>query len=240
MLDHDWKPSHAAPARDVRKKRFGKSLVYFPSRKNRTQLICESHNEADMCLLLEYQTQVIQYYIQPVSYSYDTRKKSSQYTPDFFVQQSCDRDYFIELKGRFLEQAAPYRAVLESFANTADKLGYGFEVFALSDYPADCTLDNLGLLYSRSHLVTAYEQRQLAECLNEWTGELSISLLLLHESRPTLRAVCAAIFEQKLTFDLSKMLCLDTPLFVSGKEPHHNEQSSSKILSIAPRLTVNG
>jgi hypothetical protein len=213
MFDRNWRPSHAAPARDVRKKRFGKSLVYFPSRKNHVQLICESHNEAYMCWLLEYQHHVTQYYIQPVSYRYDPTKKSCQYTPDFFVQCDDGHAYFIELKGSLSELSSHYHSVLDSFATAAAMLGYGFETFNLAEFAKDGTLDNLALLYSRSHRVTDYEQRQLMSCLCTWTGPLSISLLLSHESHPSLRAICAAIFDQQLNFDLRNTLTLNTPLF---------------------------
>jgi hypothetical protein len=226
MLDQNWTPSHAAPARDVRKNRFGKSLIYFPSQKNHAQLICESHNEAVMCLLLEYQIQVTQYYIQPVSHCYDTRKKSCQYTPDFFVQRDDDHHYFIELKEKLADPKSHYQSVLDNFAAAAAAMGYGFEVFALSEFPKDETLDNLGLLYSRSYQVTAYEQRQLMECLQAWTGPLTIALLLACDPAPSLRAVCAAAFQQKINFDLSQMLTLNTPLInsVKNKSKSANEK----------------
>lgn len=215
MFDRNWRPSHAAPARDVRKKRFGKSLVYFPSRKNRVQLICESHQEAYMCLLLEYQPHVTQYYIQPVSYSYDSGNKSCQYTPDFFVQCDDDHGYFIELKGSLSELSSHYHSVLASFEAAAACLEYGFEKFNLAEFAKDGTLDNLGLLYSRSHQVTDYEQRQLMNCLCAWTGPLSVSLLLSHDLHPSVRSICAAIFDQHLHFDFSNALSLNTPLYKS-------------------------
>ncbi|MCY1260324.1 hypothetical protein D9M68_95700 [compost metagenome] len=221
MLDKNWVPSHFSPARDVRKNRYGKSLVYFPSRKNHTQLICESHNEADMCLILEYLPAVIQYYIQPVSHTYNDGNKPYTYTPDFFIQRD-ERSYFIEIKGGYSDQTSSYQHTLDNFAATAGALGYGFEVFVLSDFPTDETLDNLGLLYSRSHQVTAFEQRQLMQCLSTWNGPLTISLLLAHNPSPSMRAVCAAIFQQKLNCDLTTMLNLHTPLYSEVKHEKHN------------------
>lgn len=234
MLDKNWVPSHLAPARDVRKSRYGKSLVYFPSRKNHAQLICESHNEADMCLIFEYLPAVIQYYIQPVSHTYNHDNKPYTYTPDFFIQRK-DHSCFIELKGEYSDPASSYKRTLDNFAATASALGYGFEVFVLSDFPTDETLDNLGLLYSRSHQVTAYELRQLLQCLSTWNGPLTISLLLENEPAPSMRAVCAAIFQQTLKCDLTTMLNLHTPLYSEVDHEHHHPDWPS-LLSINQSL----
>lgn len=173
-----------------------------------------------MCLILEYLPAVIQYYIQPVSHTYNHGNKPYTYTPDFFIQRQ-DRSYFIEIKGGYSDQTSSYQRNLDNFAAKASALGYGFEVFVLSDFPADETLDNLGLLYSRSHQVTAYELRQLMQCLSTWSGPLTISLLLGHQPAPSMRAVCAAIFQQTLKCDLTSMLNLHTPLY---SEVNHEKQ----------------
>lgn len=75
-----------------------KPTLHFFSRKNNRMLFCESYFEAECCLFREFDSNVIAYATQPITYSYDYYGKSRSYTPDALVQYKDGYSEFEEIK----------------------------------------------------------------------------------------------------------------------------------------------
>lgn len=75
-----------------------KPTIKFYSYKNNIMLFCESYFEMDCCLYREFDSDVLAYTTQPMTYSYDYYGKTRTYTPDALVKYKDGTQEFEEIK----------------------------------------------------------------------------------------------------------------------------------------------
>lgn len=76
--------------------RHGRRVTQFPSRKNNRVMGCNSLLEADFCLLLERNPNIVSYTTQPCTV--ELLKPHSRYTPDFEVVHRNGQVAYYEIK----------------------------------------------------------------------------------------------------------------------------------------------
>lgn len=198
------------PTRKFTKGHFGKYLVYFPSRKNQCQVVCESLLEADYCARLEFTREVIAYHAQPETLSIQVDGRTFRYTPDFLVETSEDW-YYTEVKPCLSKLPERYLDKLHEAKRILLKKGYPLKFADSESILEGPLLDNIKFLYFNSFNV---EVDELNFCLKALTviplpTALGDFLTITHASP---RALYRCIFEQKVELDLTSRITPNTAL----------------------------
>lgn len=87
---------HIFPSKPPNHGRYGRRVTRFPSRKNSGGITCDSLLEADFCLLLERDTNIVSYVSQPCSV--ESVPHGTCYTPDFMVTFENGAEVYYEIK----------------------------------------------------------------------------------------------------------------------------------------------
>ena len=111
-----------------------------PSRKSRIPLSCESPNEKDFVLIMEFSTNVVEIRAQPQTFKFEDNGCTYRYTPDFEVTITCGTRVLVEIKGtRFIDQTKE-REKLAIVRNFFEKNGREFHILVGSGVGDDQTL----------------------------------------------------------------------------------------------------
>lgn len=87
---------HVFSAKPPSHGRYGRRVTKFPSRKNRGGITCDSLLEADFCLLLERDADIVSYISQPCSV--ESVPHRTCYTPDFMATLENGDEVYYEIK----------------------------------------------------------------------------------------------------------------------------------------------
>lgn len=224
-----WIEDGAVPARDIHRGRQGRNTIYFPSIKNKRQVICESALEASYCIWLEWDSDVAGYYAQPKTFRWQSDGQTFRYTPDFFVVHRTSADHFTEVKPDFTRTSRQNRATLEAFGRYCEEHGRLFKRADVRTIKQQTRLDNLRLLYNGLHRITRFETDY---CLSFLAGQghaCSLKELARSSTAPSLRSLYWAIFCGEVMADLEVPLTLNTVL---TKKSVHHERETSLLTSV--------
>lgn len=191
---------------------YGKHLLFFPSRKNHTQVVCHSTLEADYCVHLEYDPAVTQYASQPGELQLLINGRQRRYRPDFRVETS-EICYYTEVKVNFSELSSRWMATLRAAQETLHWQGVQLVLADLAYIRPAERLRNLKFLYFHSFNVSPDEFGGCLRLLPTLHYPISLRQLLMHPSQVRERAIYRALFERLLDFDLSQHLTLETPIW---------------------------
>lgn len=203
--------SQTCTARDLTRCHYGKNLVYFPSRKNNQQMICESQLEADFCLLLEHSRETVSYQCQPETLALTQINHRSSYTPDFLVE-TCETKFYVEIKPDKTKLHTPYlERILAARSMLQDR---GSDLYLADDKEirSGNKLKSLQRLYSRSFNVAHAEYEHLLDQIRRTTGEFTLEEFLNSLPYISHSAKYLAIFDGYLAIDLETPLTLCTTL----------------------------
>ena len=229
-----WVEEGATPARDIYRGRHGRNTIYFPSIKNRRQVICESALEANYCLWLEWDKDVRNYYAQPKTFRWESNGKHLRYTPDFFVTHCTGADHFTEVKPDFNKTSPTYRATLKAFLRYCDDHGGVFKWADAYSIKQQTRLDNLRVLYTNIHRIQPIECDYCLNFLATQGPAFTMNELCKSPRAPSLRAISWAIFCGHLLADLELPLNLNTSLI---KKSDNHEQQIFTQLSVYSTLS---
>jgi hypothetical protein len=211
MLNRIWNPTKNEPTRNLNYCHYGRHIVFFPSKKNNKQIICESHLEATYCVMLEHDKHVKHYYPQPVTSSFISIDRQIKYTPDFFVTTHDQVDYFVEVKNNFDLCSASYMKRLQNFEQLAAHYHYDFHKIDQQTIYQDTCLPTICSLYFKSLHVSPSEYYNLLRATAALCEYTMIELLQL-PSPASVRAIAHALFVGDLHANLNQPLTLQTKL----------------------------
>jgi len=198
-------------ARNVTRCHYGKNVVFFPSRKNNCQVICESVLEADYCLLLEFDKQVLSYRSQPETLTLLDGDETFIYTPDFYVNSS-EESFYAEIKPDRNRLSSKYLHKLTTAKKTLRERGSEFQLLDTSNIRSHHLLRNLKLLYSRSFNTRPEEYTYLISQIPLLPRHLTLDALLRQLPAISYSAKYLAIFNEVFGVDLNRPLTINTTL----------------------------
>ncbi|WP_371234433.1 Tn7 transposase TnsA N-terminal domain-containing protein [Pseudomonas sp. QE6] len=198
-------------ARDITKGHYGKYLVYFPSRKNKRQMVCESELEADYCLHLEHDKAVINYRCQPETLAINIGNKIVTYTPDFCVE-TLESTYFVEVKHNRENLSSAYQAKLCAADTLLQNRHISLHLIDAIEIRKVHRLENLQLLYSRSFRVKPDEYLALMEQSQKLPSSITLGNLLEQLPAISCQAKYLSIFNGLYSFDWDQAVSLHTCL----------------------------
>lgn len=207
-----WLAAGSAPARNIRRGRLGRNTIYFPSIKNRAQLVCESALEADYCIWLEWDKDVKAFYPQPYTFRWTDRREKMRYTPDFYVIHLSSANHFSEVKPDFDRTARKFKRTLESFMAHEEHQDVHLKLADRTSIQQPILLHNLKRLYNLMHRVTAWEVDHLQEFVLSHPDKMTIGECLTSKNPPTMRALSKALFSGELLTNLNEPLTLQSEL----------------------------
>lgn len=197
-----FKDGRNSPARKLKKGKFGKHIVHFPSLKNKKTIVCESELEADLCLHFEYEPSVLGYLPQPDTFKFIFDDKVRTYTPDFLATYDTGEQVYYEVKPDHIEGNEYYKEMIRIFSEKVGKSGYSYKLVLERDIRVQPRINNLQTLYNRIAGVTRHEHAYLMDTLLSLDKEKSIQDLISIESPPSFRSIANAIFFQAIEFDI--------------------------------------
>ncbi|AMO77689.1 TnsA endonuclease N-terminal domain-containing protein [Pseudomonas sp. R3.Fl] len=200
-------------ARNVTRCHYGKNVVFFPSRKNNCQVICESVLEADYCLLLEFDKQVLDYRSQPETLTLLDDGETFIYTPDFCVNSS-EELFYVEVKPDRNRLPSKYLRKLTAAKKLLNERGSELQLLDTSDIRPHHLLRNLKLLYSRSFNTRPEEYAYLISQIPLLPRHLTLDALLRELPAISCSAKYLAIFNEVFGVDLDRLLTTSTTLEV--------------------------
>lgn len=197
---------------------FGKHLLFFPSRKTRSQLICHSVLESDYCIFLEYDPGVVSYCSQPEALVVTVRGRQCRYQPDFQIE-TVDQTSYTEVKHDFDEISTRIMSKLQAARSLLRTQGSELVFADIDSIRAGSKLRNLKFLYFHSFNVSADEFGECLRLLSMLRYPVTLRSLLHHPHNVRERAIYRAMFEQSLEFDLNERMTLDSQII--GERHEH-------------------
>jgi hypothetical protein len=198
------------PSRSLKKGKYGKHIVHFPSLKNRKVVVCESELEADFCVWLEYEANVVEYAPQPGTFSLALEGAPSRYTPDFQITYDTGEIRYIEVKPDHIFQDAGYLRKIDEFKRIAEQHGYSFGLVTERDIRIQPKLRNLQNLYNRLHLVTDVEVAYALDSLKSSSTGITLRTLLSSSFPPSVKSIAKGVFTRLISADLDQPFTLDS------------------------------
>lgn len=198
------------PSRTLKKGKYAKHIVHFPSLKNGKVVVCESELEADYCVWLEYEESVVEYAPQPGTFSFTVKGALTWYTPDFQVTYDTGEIKYIEVKPDHIFEDAGYLQKIEEFKRIAKKEGYRFVLVTERDIRVQPKLRNLQNLYNRLHLVTDSEVAYTLDSLKSSPTGITLRALLSSPFPPSMKSIARCVFTRLISADLDQPFTLDS------------------------------
>lgn len=217
-----WLAAGATPARNIRRGRFGRNTVYFPSIKNNAQVVCESALEADYCIWLEWDRDVKAFYPQPYTFRWTDQQQKMCYTPDFYVTHINSPNHFTEVKADFEKTTNKFKHTLESFITHPEHQNIRLKFADTSKIVQPVRLKNLKYLYHRLQRITYWEIGCLREFLLHCNDKLTLNECIYTCPSLSLRALSLAIFSGQLVADLNIPLTMESTLTKGHFHEHSN------------------
>ncbi|WP_448646207.1 hypothetical protein [Pseudomonas mohnii] len=199
----------------AQKNGYGKHLLFFPSRKTHSQVICHSVLEADYCVFLEYDPSVVSYCSQPEALPVTVNGCYGQYWPDFRIE-TVDQTFYTEVKFGFDELSTRVRSKLIAAKSLLQARGTELLFADVDTIRAGTKLSNLKFLYFHSFNVSVDEFGGCRSLLSALDYPVSLRTLLSHPAGVRERAIYRAMFERLLVYDLNERLTLDT--YIVGEQ----------------------
>ncbi|HDS1776880.1 TPA: transposase [Pseudomonas putida] len=200
------------PKQPLRSGRYGGLVTFFPSKKNRKSVVCQTSLEADFCLLLEHSNQVMMYRTQP--YVIHFYEGSCSYTPDVVARLADGREVIYEVKSTRLSNASRWirrRCLLEFLMS---KNGLIFEFISESQIRGSTSISSLRQLYHLALYGHPYARSTVpAELQKQPMGQSTISSLISRHI--TAADIAHAIFYQSICCDLSRPIDMNSQVWVS-------------------------
>jgi hypothetical protein len=154
-----------------------------PSEKNGRAVHAESALERDVCCLLEFDPQVVEFVEQPVTISYVDRGKVRRYTPDFFVRYATGKPpQLIEVKyaADLVAKQGEFTARFQAAHQYAQAQGWEFSIWTEAEIKTPYLKNAKFLLRFRSSIVVARpEYRKLLLELVAQLGRATPAQILL-------------------------------------------------------------
>ncbi|MBO1541254.1 hypothetical protein [Pseudomonas sp. OA65] len=197
---------------------YGKHLLFFPSRKTQSQLICHSVLESDYCTFLEYDPGVVSYFSQPEALMVTVNGRQCLYQPDFRIE-TVDKTSYTEVKHNFNEISTRIRSKLQAAKSMLRTQGSELVFADIDSIRAGAKLRNLKFLYFHSFNVSADEFGGCRRLLSMLRYPVTLRSMLHHPHNVRERAIYRAMFEQLLEFDLNERLTLDSRIM--GERHEH-------------------
>ncbi|WAB99731.1 hypothetical protein OSW16_08855 [Pseudomonas putida] len=188
---------------------YGKHLLFFPSRKNRRQEICNSVLEADYCVLLEWDKQVVHYDSQPGVLEVRVGGHKQRYRPDFRVETS-ESTYFTEVKYDFETIHPTARAKLWAASEMLAEKGYRLAFADSRSIRCGHRLTNLKFLYFHSFNVSDEEKVDCHRWLGTFTYPVRLRELIYPDAAVRERAIYRALFEGKISVDFNEQMTFNS------------------------------
>jgi hypothetical protein len=201
-----WLAGDRAPVRDLRRGLPGYYTIFFPSLKNNRAVLCEGSVEAAYCVWLEWDSDVIAYYPQPYTFTWETERGTMRYTPDFFVLREQSENHFTEVKADFQQIKELARFKLDSFAARCQAWQIEWRRADKQQLMPPHHFANLRYLYFQGFRISAREQAYLRDFLARYKTSFTLGELLDSDSPPSLRSIYRWLFRGELSTDLSQPL----------------------------------
>lgn len=206
--------SDRAAARNLLRCHYGKNLIFFPSRKNHCQVVCESLLEADYCLILEFDQCVTKYQCQPEAVNFIESGKTINYTPDFLVNTD-EESFYVEIKPDRNSLSPKHEKRLSAAEIQLQQRGEKLLLIDANDIRPPHRLQNLRILYSRSFNVRPEEYTYLVSRVHFLKSHVTLATLLRELPAVSYSAKYLAIFNGVFSFDINRPLTLDSVLRTS-------------------------
>ncbi|MCO6060203.1 Tn7 transposase TnsA N-terminal domain-containing protein [Pseudomonas sp. MOB-449] len=190
---------------------YGKNLVYFPSRKNNCQLICESVLEADYCVHLEHGTSVTSYLPQPETFKFRYEGKIAIYTPDFLVETK-ENSFYVEIKPDLETLSLNYLEKLEEAAKIFRSRGTDLKLLDIKKIYQGEKLYNLRKIYSRSFNTTEAEYIHAEKAIHRISEPTTLDGLTKILPNISIQCIYLAIFRGLIHVNLNEPLALTSRL----------------------------
>ena len=194
------------PVRTIGRGHPGQQTVHFPSRKNEGVVICESRLEADFCLWLEYDLEVVSYRPQPQTIPLFVDAVLHRYTPDFLAVYFTGEEKAWEVKPHGVYQWPAYLRKIAAAKEYFAAQGQGFELITDEAIRRQPHLRSLRWLYAHAHVIGPHARRYLWDWLKGAGGSSTLGHLLQQGAPVSICAIADAIFCGQLA------IRLDTPL----------------------------
>ena len=161
------------------KKSYLSCTGYFASYKNHSQIAFESVLERDLCMLLEFDSDVMSYEEQPMQIYYPYQDKNRRYTPDILVSYKDGTKKLIEVKytSEFSKKPELIEKfdILKSFFHKNYDLS--FEIFTEKQINVQY-LENLKFLYKFAFIPANAQYISIINGIIQQQDEISIKEIL--------------------------------------------------------------
>lgn len=204
--EKEWLAGDRAPVRDIHRGLPGYYTIFFPSIKNSAAVLCEGSVEAAYCIWLEWDSDVIAYYPQPYTFTWETERGPMRYTPDFFVLRHQSSNHFTEVKPNFNQLSEFTRFKLDSFAARCQTWNVEWRRADKQQLMPPRYFANLRYLYFQGFGISAREQAYIFDFLARYKRYFTLHELLSTDYPPSLRAIYSLLFRGELTVDLHQPL----------------------------------
>ncbi len=189
---------------------YGKHLVFFPSRKNKCQIACNSVLESDYCISLESNPLVTRYATGLTPINLADEGLNGNYIPDFLVE-TLDEMYYTEVKLNFDTISARIKKKLYVAQKKLERIGIALRFADESSIRHGYSFQNCKFLYMNSFNVSADEFGLLLREIAYLRFPIPLGELL-KATTVSSRAYYKSMFEGILTFDRDVKLELTTPV----------------------------
>lgn len=200
---------HVSPAKPPYHGRYGRRVTRFPSRKNRRGITCDSLLEADFCLLLERDTNIVSYMSQPCSV--ESVPHDTCYTPDFMVVFENGEEVYYEIKSD--ERLNSRRTVMirEIYQEVFAKCDRTLVTVDASQIRSRLQEGNLDLLYWQSFNSNSNKALRVVRKINLTKGKAATFSELI-DKQITIHDIAYGLFYQLLLIEPCARLARETVL----------------------------
>ncbi|MNP29694.1 hypothetical protein D3C76_1227280 [compost metagenome] len=169
-------------------------------------MLCEGSVEAAYCVWLEWDSDVIAYYPQPFTFTWETERGPMRYTPDFFVLREQSANHFTEVKPDFHQLKERTLFKLDSFAARCRAWQVEWRRADKQQLMPPHLFANLRYLYFQGFGISAREQAYLLDFMARYKTRFTLGELLNSAYPPSHRAIYSWLFRGELSTDLSQPL----------------------------------
>ena len=193
------------PVRKLGKGRPGKQIVHFPSLKNQGVVVCESRLEADFCLWLEYDKDVVSYRPQPETVSLIVDDEAHWYTPDVLATSFTGATKMWEVKPQGVYRWPAYLRKMVAAHEYFARRRQDFELVTDQVIRCQPRLRNLRWLYAQAHMVDPRATHHLWDSLQGLAEPVTLGHLLNQAVPVSIRAIAQAVFRRQLAINLGEV-----------------------------------
>lgn len=161
--------------------------------------------EADYCINLEYDHEVVRYTTNVPSIKFLVGNKLHSYTADFIVETQESINY-IEIKPDFTTLSARTQEKLNRGKEALSTQGTPLRYASLETIRNGCCFRNKEFLYFNSFHVSRDELGYCMQFISEIQYPTSISEIIKNNHHPSLKSLYLAIFIRQLDFNMKKII----------------------------------